>query len=669
MSNHLAGSASPYLLQHQNNPVDWHPWGEEALARARDENKPLIISIGYSACHWCHVMEKESFEDEGIAAIMNEQFICIKVDREERPDLDHLYMMAVQMITGQGGWPLNVFALPDGRPFYGGTYFRPGQWKSLVQQIAALYTSDYQTLVKQAREIASGLGATNNIPLPENNDLPSRELLDTVFKRYAATFDPDHGGNAGAPKFPLPSNLESLLMYTVISRDETMAGHLRLTLRKMAEGGIYDHVGGGFARYSVDSAWHIPHFEKMLYDNAQLISVYARAYHHLGEDVYLQTALHTLAFTERELQQENGLFSCALDADSEGVEGKFYVWTEEELQMILDDDYPLFSRIFGTDEHSVWEEGKLVLRLVPGYEEVLKAFEGDGQVAIRQGLEKLRLERERRPRPALDDKVLTSWNAMMISAYTDVYRATQERRWLEKAERLASRIRTEMDDGQQGICHAWKDGKAYIPGFLEDYAQMALACIGLHQAGMDERWLYLAKRYADRAIELFLDERTGLFWFSREDDATLVERKIETLDTVTPSSNAVMARVLINLGRLFEDHDLLAAGLRALNAITEHLSRFPTAHMAWAGVLADYHAPLRTLFISGPQAADWAQTLLELNHPFLLVAIDTGNSMIPHLQARREASKTRGYLCTFTECLEPSDTIGSLMELLRNKSE
>ncbi|MBE0641629.1 MAG: thioredoxin domain-containing protein [Bacteroidales bacterium] len=305
-----------------------------------------------------------------------------------------------------------------------------------------------------------------------------------------------------------------------------------------------------------------------------------------------------------------------------------------------------------------------MLRLVPGYEEVLKAFEGDGAVAIRQGLEKLRLERERRPRPALDDKVLTSWNAMMISAYTDLYRATQEMRWLEKAERLASRIRTEMDDGQQGICHAWKDGKAYIPGFLEDYAQMALACIGLHQAGMDERWLFLAKRYAERALELFLDERTGLFWFSREDDATLVERKIETLDTVTPSSNAVMARVVINLGRLFEDHDLLTAGLRALNAITDYLRRFPTAHIAWAGVLADYHAPLRTLFISGPEAADWAQEILRSPDPFLLVATDNGTSEIPHLQARREAVKTRGFLCTFTECMEPVDSLSELQDLL-----
>ena len=650
--NALAGSNSPYLLQHQYNPVEWNPWGEEALQRAVAENKPLLISIGYAACHWCHVMERESFEDEGIAALMNEGFVCIKVDREEHPDVDHLYMEAVQMIHGQGGWPLNVFALPDGRPFYGGTYFRPDQWRSLLGQIRQLYHQDYARVSAQAEEITQGIRNPHLLTIKDDATNLKAAQLQTIFQKHATTFDARYGGDRGAPKFPLPSGLSFLLDYAFLTDDKGAKDHLHLSLHAMAKGGIYDQVGGGFSRYSVDEEWHIPHFEKMLYDNAQLISVYARASHFFGELRFREIALESIRFLETELQQGNGLFSCALDADSEGEEGRYYVWSSDELQALLGEDYPLFRDYFGIDDYSLWEGGKNVLRIRPEVE--AKASEDAGvEKRIRASLQKLADARQKRLRPLEDDKVLCSWNAMTIKAYTDAARAFERDDLMEKARQGMEALLACFEDGEGGLFHAWKGGKAYIPGYLEDYALVIEALISLHQGSGEEHWLLKAGNLTEKALALFYDKETALFWFSRRDDPKLVARKMETMDNVIPSSNAVMIGNLLRIGRLTENDTLIRYAEKALQKMGPMIEKYPSAHLAWAAVLAAWNAPLLTAFVCGPEAASLASGLRRSFDPFLLIAFNQGESQLPHLKQRYDAARTLTWVCTQTECLAP----------------
>ncbi len=474
--NRLIDETSPYLLQHAFNPVDWHAWNAVTLEKAKIQNKLILVSVGYSACHWCHVMAHESFEDEEVAKIMNENFICIKVDREERPDVDQIYMDAVQLISGRGGWPLNCFALPDGRPFWGGTYFPKEQWKEILNSIIQLYSTQREKLLQQASEITEGIKRNDFINPDAGTSGFDKEMTDDMVQHFSARFDNLEGGSKGAPKFPMPNNLLFLLRYYSQSRKPEFLAHVELTLKKMAAGGIYDQIGGGFARYSVDEHWHIPHFEKMLYDNAQLVSLYSEAYKLTKDEQYKDIIIETLEFVKRELTSPEGGFYSSLDADSEGVEGKYYVWEKNELEDLLGQNAPIIIDYFGIDQDAYWENGKNVLIKAVTISQLAEKYNKPEEVVrnlISESREKLLSKRSERARPDLDDKILTSWNGLMVKGYVDAYLATGKNEYLECAVKNANFLLKNMNTPNGGLYRSYKEGKSTVIGFLEDYAFVA----------------------------------------------------------------------------------------------------------------------------------------------------------------------------------------------------
>ncbi|MCF8388654.1 MAG: thioredoxin domain-containing protein, partial [Bacteroidales bacterium] len=552
-TNHLINESSPYLLQHAGNPVDWYPWGKEALEKSRNENKPMIISVGYAACHWCHVMEKESFEDESVAKLMNDHFVCIKVDREERPDIDQVYMIAAQLITGRGGWPLNAFALPDGKPFYAGSYFPKENWRDILNQIHKLWTNEPDKLQEQSDSVLKGLKETEVIKAPGEKAKINKERIESAWESWKTSVDLEWGGQKGAPKFPMPSNYNFLLTYHFYNKDEDALLAVKTTLDRMAKGGIYDHVGGGFARYSVDNKWHVPHFEKMLYDNAQLVSLYAHTWQVIEEDRYEEVIAETLAFVKRELTSEEGGFFSSLDADSEGEEGKYYTWTEDELKEILDQDFELIKDYFNVTKDGNWEGTNVFwvtrknLWFLDKYKITLKEF----KQKVNSAKEKLLKAREKRVRPALDDKILTSWNAMMLKAYVDAFRVFDRKEYLEVAIRNAEFIADKMYRKEGGLFRNYKNGKASINAFLDDYAMSIQAMISLYQATFDEKWLGFALELNSHVMQHFFDSKSGMFYYTSDQDEALVVRKMELADNVIPASNSVMAHNLFLLGALY----------------------------------------------------------------------------------------------------------------------
>lgn len=479
-TNKLINESSPYLLQHAHNPVNWLPWSDESLELAKKEQKLILISIGYAACHWCHVMEKESFEDENVAKLMNEHFICIKVDREERPDVDAYYMDAVQMMQGQGGWPLNCFALPDRRPVWGGTYFRKNQWTGVLQSVVSLYKNRFHDLMEQASQVQKGLQSI--AVLHYSKQKADMKNLGESLKGWQKQFDMLDGGFKGAPKFPMPVSISFLHDYQLHSKDEKIRGFLDITLRKMALGGLYDAVGGGFARYSTDRLWKVPHFEKMLYDNAQLIGLYARASGAFQREFYLEIARESLAFVERELKSPEGLFCSSLDADSEGEEGAFYVWTEQEFSRLLADDAAVLKDYFGIGDRGLWENGKNIL-----YAEMLpdefarqrntNTFAPD----LKKAKNTLFEARSKRLRPALDDKQICSWNALMLDGLLHLYEASAQKEHLEKAKKLANSMLRIFRKEDGGLYRIHKQGKTSVAAFLDDYAFTIRALLHIYQ--------------------------------------------------------------------------------------------------------------------------------------------------------------------------------------------
>ena len=573
-TNALVNETSPYLLQHANNPVDWYPWNEETLAKAQKEGKLLIISIGYSACHWCHVMEHESFEDEQVAQVMNDRFINIKVDREERPDIDQVYMNAVQLMQQRGGWPLNCIALPDGRPVWGGTYFPKEQWIEQINQVANFYEQRPQDMLDYAQKLAKGIQQSELVSYNKEKPNFSWQDLENTLEPWSKQFDYKEGGPKRAPKFPIPNNYLFLMRYAHLKQDNKLSEYVQLTLDKMAWGGIYDQVGGGFARYSTDKLWKVPHFEKMLYDNAQLVSLYSEAYTCYGKEMYKDIVEQTLAFVERELSHDNGAFYSALDADSEGLEGKFYVWKKEELKSLLGQDYPLFAKYYNINHKGYWEEGNYIL----------VKDQNDGDFCKKENLEldvfqqkvkhwqsKLLEEREQRTRPALDDKSLTSWNALMCQAYTDAYLAFGNKYYLHTAIKNARFILDKQCQSDHSLWHSYKDGQSSINGFLEDYALTISAFIRLYEATFDEQWLNKAKDLTDYCHAHFYDSQSGMFFFTSDLDAPLVARKMEINDNVMPASSSVMANNLFALGHLLDNSDYLEYGT---TAIEQHQKRY-----------------------------------------------------------------------------------------------
>ncbi|MBN2658849.1 MAG: thioredoxin domain-containing protein [Spirochaetales bacterium] len=536
--NRLQNETSPYLLQHAANPVDWYPWGEEALNAAAGENKLLIISIGYAACHWCHVMERECFENPEAARFMNENFISIKVDREERPDIDQIYMEAVQMLTGSGGWPLNIIALPDGRPIYGGTYFPLHNWMSLLDQILQYAMEKGDKIREQSEALVLALQSSIQNEEPVNMEAFTGDYTEKVFRKMIHLQDALEGGSLGSPKFPMPSSLRFMAEYSYSSGDEEGENQVFLTLDKMAHGGIYDQVGGGFARYSIDSKWKVPHFEKMLYDNGQLMSLYSNAFRRTGRKKYRDIVYETASFLAREMTSPEGPFYSSLDADSEGVEGRYYTWTSGELDRILENRSAEIKKYYSVTDSGNWEEGRNILHIdtaqdVPGHLADIKNI--------------LLGEREKRIRPALDNKILASWNGLMILGYADAYKAFNHKPFLDAALKAAVFIAENlMDEGL--LYRTLRSGRPYIPGFLDDYAFTAAAFLSLYELIFDSLWLERAEQLVNYVLSHFNDSDSPLFFYKSDRDRPLIARKKEILDNVIPSSNSQMGENLYRMG-------------------------------------------------------------------------------------------------------------------------
>ncbi len=654
MPNALAHETSPYLLQHRDNPVDWLPWGEEALARARELDRPLLVSIGYSACHWCHVMERECFENEEIAALMNEHFVCVKVDREERPDVDAIYMEAVQAMTGQGGWPLNVFITPEQVPFFAGTYFPPVQrggmpaWPNVLGGVAKAWEEQREDIRAQSEQMVARL--SGGALLKPAEDPPGEDLLDEAVQRLRATFDAVHGGWGTAPKFPSASVIEFLL------RRGEPAMALQ-TLRSMASGGINDQIGGGFARYSTDENWTVPHFEKMLYDNALLARAYVHGWQVSGDPILRRTAEETLDWVLREMTGPEGGFYSALDADSEGVEGKFYVWTIDELHDVLGDDADVALPWFGASVRGNFE-GK----------NILESRGAEPEPAVRERIRSALLAaRADRIRPGLDDKRLTSWNALAISALADAGAALEREDYLDAARRAATFLLETMRDGDGRLLRTYNAGEAKLNGYLEDHAFLLEALITLYEATFEARWFHAARATADAIVERFADPERGGFFQTSIDHERLVARRKELEDNPIPSGPSSAAFGLLRLAALtgearYEEH---AAGV--LKLAGELARRYPQAFGHLLQALDFQLAPVQEVALVGADLAPLARVVRGAFRPHLVVAGGDGADAggVPLLVGRTPLhGRAAAYVCERFACKQPVSEPSELEALL-----
>ncbi|HYW95908.1 MAG TPA: thioredoxin domain-containing protein, partial [Bacteroidales bacterium] len=524
-TNNLIHESSPYLLQHAHNPVEWYPWGDEALKRAKDENKILFISIGYAACHWCHVMERESFEKEELAQKLNDHFICIKVDRQERPDVDQVYMSAVQLMTGNGGWPLTCFATPDARPFYGGTYFPPAHLMDIIEQVTQIWTNEPQKIVNSASSIHEGVVSSELIK--EKVENPDNPVPEDIYRVISDEFDHEEGGLKRVPKFPMPGIYRFLLHYHHFSGNHSALDHVKLTVEKILRGGIYDQLGGGIARYSTDGKWKVPHFEKMLYDNAQFISLLADLYTITKDGYYKQKLYECTGFLERELQGPDGGFCASMDADSADEEGKYYAWDSVEIDAIAGDDSELVKLFWGITTHGNWEAGKNVLvesKTPADLAEMFDLPEKTVRQIISETRQKLRTFRELREKPPLDTKILTSWNALMLEAYTDAWQATGDAVFYDSALKLGTFIRDNLVRDNYMVVRSMGHNSG---GFLDDYAFSANAFFSLYQISFDEQWLNLAAKITEFVVKNFFNLETGMFYYTPASQTDLVLRQTE----------------------------------------------------------------------------------------------------------------------------------------------
>jgi uncharacterized protein YyaL (SSP411 family) len=667
--NALIHESSPYLLQHAYNPVKWLAWSEAAIAKAQSENKPILVSIGYSACHWCHVMEHESFEDEAVATLMNEHFVCIKVDREERPDVDHLYMDAVQLMTSQGGWPLNCFALPDGRPFFGGTYFQKDRWIQVLEQVHLAFTSDYGRVLHYAEELTQGIHALDQQAVQVNDDQITDEAVDAAVGRWLKRVDQKEGGFEGAPKFPMPNNYRFLLHYAHSNGDHEVLQHVLLTLHKMAFGGIYDQVGGGFARYAVDALWKVPHFEKMLYDNGQIISLYAEAYQFNKDPLWLEIVEDTTDFMNRELSEENGAFYAALDADSEGVEGKYYVWKLPDLNKAAGKDLPLLERLYHFDQKGLWEHGNYILQRKQRLDSAAKASNlplhvvRERQRQFRKVLFQLRDVRER---PSLDDKCLTSWNAMAARGYVDAYQATGNPAYLERANSNLGFILKHQLRADGGLWRSFKQGKSSVEAYLEDYAHCADAFVRAYEATFQLSHLEHAKQFLDY-IEVHFDRNeAGFYYFNERRNQHLVARKAEIHDNVIPASNSIVMTCFFKLGLLLGKVEWTKRANDAVRQVESHFSRHPTSYSQWMQLNLFFSEPFFEVAIVGNDCEEKRRTLAQHYLPnTVFCGGETGGS-IPILEGRGAPNKTLIYVCQNGACQLPTEDTDAALAQLRN---
>jgi uncharacterized protein YyaL (SSP411 family) len=659
--NLLSKETSPYLLQHANNPVHWKAWNVNSLAEAKEKNSLIIISIGYSACHWCHVMEHESFENQEVANVMNANFVNIKVDREERPDVDAVYMKAVQLLTRRGGWPLNVVALPDGRPIWGGTYFRKEEWIETLGQLQEVYQSNPEKVIDYAEKLHEGIQLLSIIENEKQETLVNQEDLTRLVEKWKQDFDFDFGGMSRAPKFMMPNNYHFLLRFAFQKKDMKLFDFVNLTLTRMAYGGIFDTVDGGFSRYSVDNKWHVPHFEKMLYDNGQLISLYSDAYKLTKNPLYKEVIEKTLSFVERELMNTEGGFYCALDADSLNQEnhleeGAFYVWKIPELKIIIGDDFELFSQVFNINTFGLWEDGNYVLIQNKSIKEIAKNNNITVSTLQKKKLfwEKiLYIKREKRSKPRLDDKCLTSWNAIMLKGYVDAYKALQDENYLFLAHKNANFIIKNLWSGEGNLFHNYKNEKSTINGYLEDYCFVISAFISLYEVTFDEKWLQYAKQLTDYSLEHFYDEKSGFFAFTSNLDEALITAHFETEDNVIPASNSVMGKNLFQLSIYFENSYYEKVSQRMLQNIIPNV-QYPSAYSNWMDLALNYSEENKELAICGDLALEYCNKINSLYFPNIILAGTIKKSNLPFLKDRLVANQTLFYLCQNKTCLIPS---------------
>ncbi|MEO9020553.1 MAG: thioredoxin domain-containing protein [Ginsengibacter sp.] len=669
MPNSLINETSPYLLQYAHNPVDWHAWNEETLTKARSQNKMLLISIGYAACHWCHVMEHESFEREEVAKVMNENYICIKIDREERPDVDQVYRDAAYLINGNGGWPLNALAMPNGKPFFAGTYFPKENWIRLLEYFAAMYKNERSKLEEQSENILKGIQSMETIPLNKMEATFHKNDLDEMFSDFEKRIDWERGGTIGRMKFAMPSIWEFLLNYHYFSGNKKAIQAVETTLHNMALGGIYDHVGGGFARYSTDNQWHVPHFEKMLYDNAQLVSLYSHAFQVTEDPLYKKIVFETLAFVSRELTSPEGGFYSSLDADSEGEEGKFYVWSEKEIKQILGYDASEYLRHYHITSFGNWEDGKNIPDInyerdtatinfpLPetGREQRLSAFK-----------QTLLSEREKRIRPATDDKILTSWNALMAIGFIDAYQAFGEKSFYDSAKRNIDFLLKNICESDGSLYRNYKNGKASIHAFLDDYSFMISALIHFYQISFEESYLYKAKEITEYVKLHFFDNSTGMFFYTNDQYSHLIARKKEITDNVIPSSNSEMAKNLFLLGLYFEDDQYKYLSLQQIKNVMEDTKKILNYYSNWAIAATLHIYPPFEIAITGNE---WKEKLTGLQKEYISNALFLGGKegTLPLLEDKIVPGKTMIYVCRNKTCQLPVTEVKDTYEQMANR--
>ncbi|MEO5946964.1 MAG: thioredoxin domain-containing protein [Chitinophagaceae bacterium] len=678
-TNKLIEETSPYLLQHAHNPVNWYPWGEEALQKAKDENRPILVSIGYSACHWCHVMERESFEDEATAKLMNENFINIKIDREERPDLDHIYMDAVQAMTGSGGWPLNVFLTPNAKPFYGGTYFPPQRaynrpsWQETLLSVSQAFKDRRHEIDAQSENLTEHLLKASSFGFQKEDNAFTKEKCNEAFQNIMKNADKEWGGFGKAPKFPQTFSIQFLLRYYQVTQDIEALTQALHSLDKMIEGGIYDQIGGGFARYATDTEWLAPHFEKMLYDNALLVSVLSEAFQLTKKERYKDVIEETMEFIQRELlhEKQNGFYA-ALDADSEGVEGKFYVWSFEEVKKALGEYDDLYCAYYDVSESGNWEHTNILRVKKP-----IKEFAEEKKIAVDKlkkilaaGNTKLLQERSKRIRPLLDDKIILGWNALMNIACCKAYSATGKEEYRQLAiDNMNFLLLNLKDKDADAYHHTFKGGKAKFPAFLDDYSFLIEALICLQEITADKQWIEKAKTLTEYVIQHFTEEETGFFFYTPAGQKDIIVRKKEVYDGAVPSGNSVMAYNLLKLGLLFDKKEWSEQCRKMASSLSNAISKYPVSFGNWASLLLEITEGTQEIAIAGAEtAAILKEVLAEYIPHRVIMATEKKESGYPLLTNKQVLVKTSIFLCRNYTCLKPVFSVKELM-LLINKAQ
>lgn len=665
-TNDLVEETSPYLLQHAHNPVNWKAWNAELFDTAQKENKLVLISIGYSSCHWCHVMEKETFEDIEVAELMNQNFISIKVDREERPDVDQVYQTAIQLIGQSGGWPLNVIALPNGKPLYLGTYLPKEQWQQVLSNVNQMYSDNPEQANEYANSLSEGIQESNLLePSSEFARLTQASLVAGV-ENWKQRWDTDLGGNQGQQKFMTPNNLNFLLDYGVLTANEATQKHVKNTLDKIANGGIYDHIGGGFYRYSTDSKWKVPHFEKMLYDNAQAISFYAKAYKIFKDPAYKNMVYQTIGFLEREMKNPAGGYFATLDADSEGEEGKYYVWTSEELQEVLGADMPLFSSYYNIDAANAWEENKYVLYKNGTEADFLKtnAISVDEFNALKENWNtKLLKARSKRVRPNTDDKIITSWNALLIKGFTDAYAVFGEEAFLESAISTNDFIKTKSYSNGH-LLHSYKEGSKRTEGFLEDYAFFIDASLQLYKATLKTEYVDFSYELTEIVQKDFYDATSGMFTFNKEQQ--LISRIIKTNDGDIPSPNSVMAHNLLQIGHVNYNPEYIKQSKTMLTTLLPLVTEYTDGYAHWGSLLLNLTHPYFEIVVVGKNAEELMKQLRAQHLPNTLIVGSTTESEAPLFKDRYFDDTTYIYVCQNSTCKLPVKTVEEALVQLKN---